>query len=1080
MPLLEASSHSSPTARNDETLAHLRQSIDRAVRLLPVQGPIRVFVAQNTFQALEHLPFDQAVVEGARLYGGQPYLPETRYRELMASGRIRAIDLRAVVDADPAVSDRTPIAGLATRRELRLAMLEHPIRSAPTAELRWLVAETDALRVMRSDVAAPIREQFVERTRRWIMRDVRDGKSGERAEGRAAGLAANVDNLIAQFGAKSIDRWSGATWEAFALQLTWRLAHQGGRSWEPPAHRPLPGAIRLRQLLLDATGVDIDPWVDDLLIRFCSAFLDQGFARWQLPGRERGFFGALAEHLRALPSPEPWFASVRAELDRYEAAGSDPIASILDSLADLGIGPAEFDDYVTATLMVLRGWAGMIRQIETRGDRAVAPIPAGSLDEYLAARLILERSALRYAARRQLKFAGTLAELRRSIRRPVDRHDGSGLEQRTFRLFQVAQLLGWDPSRLYPLSREQWHDLVGEIETFSGLERRATFHRAYERQYRDATLDALAVRARQRGTESPKSAAPNADAANGNGPLGNGSNGHAAIATPSGRRSSAANADTVFQLIACIDDREESFRRHLEEVCPQAETFGAAGFFSVAMYYRGAADAHYVPLCPIVIQPSHYVREDVMVRFEESHRRRAATRAALGNASHQMHVGSRTIAGGALLTGLFGPLASVPLVARVLFPRLTGQIRRLAASVVQPPPLTQLELERTTAEPGNVDGSIGFTVDEMIGIGQRLLTEIGLVERFAPLVFVMGHGSSSYNNPHKSAYDCGACGGGGGGPNARALAEMLNDIRVRDGLAERGIRIPRETWFVGGIHNTCDDSVECFDLERLPKSHQRRFGEAFAAIDRACDRNAHERCRRFVSAPLDLTFEGARRHVQGRSEDLAQTRPEFGHASTAICVVGRRERTRGLFMDRRAFLTSYDPTRDDSSGTILTRVLQAVVPVCSGISLQYFFSNVDSNGLGSGTKLPHNVTGLLGVMDGPSSDLRTGLPWQGVEIHEPIRLLFVIESTVPVFERILDAFPTIARVFRNEWVQVALLDPDSSRIDVFERGTFRPYRPSIDELPTVHESPDWYRGWRDHLGFALIDPAVPPRRPERP
>ncbi len=73
--------------------------------------------------------------------------------------------------------------------------------------------------------------------------------------------------------------------------------------------------------------------------------------------------------------------------------------------------------------------------------------------------------------------------------------------------------------------------------------------------------------------------------------------------------------------------------------------------------------------------------------------------------------------------------------------------------------------------------------------------------------------------------------------------------------------------------------------------------------------------------------------------------------------------------------------------------MAAVVPVCAGISLEYYFSFVDNDRYGCGTKLPHNVTSLVGVMDGHASDLRTGLPWQMVEIHEPVRILFVVETT---------------------------------------------------------------------------------------
>jgi uncharacterized protein len=240
-------------------------------------------------------------------------------------------------------------------------------------------------------------------------------------------------------------------------------------------------------------------------------------------------------------------------------------------------------------------------------------------------------------------------------------------------------------------------------------------------------------------------------------------------------------------------------------------------------------------------------------------------------------------------------------------------------------------------------------------------------------------------------------------------------------------------------------------------------------IDSSCNRNAHERCRRFLSAPLTLSFAAAREHVEERAEDLAQTRPELGHATNAITIVGRREWSRGLFLDRRAFLTSYDPTEDDGECTILTRILLAVFPVCAGINLEYYFSNVDNGGFGAGTKLPHNLASLLGVMDGAASDLRTGLPWQMVEIHEPVRSLFLIETTPESMIRIMDRNEGIGRLCRNGWILLALIDPISRSLSVFQDGTFQAYQTRSSVLPRAASSVDWYRGWRDHLDFAEIE-----------
>jgi hypothetical protein len=414
-----------------------------------------------------------------------------------------------------------------------------------------------------------------------------------------------------------------------------------------------------------------------------------------------------------------------------------------------------------------------------------------------------------------------------------------------------------------------------------------------------------------------------------------------------------------------------------------------------------------------------------------------------------------------------GVLWVVPLVLWVLFPWLRQRLSRLDTAL-DARTSTTLRLDREDAPPP-IGRHTGFTPEEMAGIVRRELANIGIDGRIAPLVFVLGHGSTSLNNPHESAHDCGACGGGRGGPNARAFARMANDPRVRTILAESGERIPAGTWFVGGQRDTASNAVVFFDAELVPAALSATFERAREAFERARTAEAHERSRRFKAVPGALPPRLALFHVQARSADLAQVRPEYGHATNAFCVVGRRARTRNLFLDRRAFLVSYDPERDPA-GSALARLLAAVVPVVAGISLEYWFGFVDPTGYGSGTKLPHNVTCLLGVMDGAQSDLRTGLPWQMLEIHEPVRLALVVEARREVLERILREDATLRRLVENRWIFLARLDPDARELFEVDGSGFRRYAPEHPLRSVEGGSMAFYRGKRGHLPFVRLEP----------
>ena len=164
-----------PEGQTDRSarLQRLREVIRNASHVLPAQGPITVFIHHNTMHAFEHLSFHEAVKKGAQIFGCHPYLSEDRYRDALARGRIRFSELNEVLEDDlgPRAGEEIPCFG--TRRQLWMAMLQYPLRSGPTEELVWYVAEANALRRVRADVSSAVRSRLIAETRRWVIRDLR-------------------------------------------------------------------------------------------------------------------------------------------------------------------------------------------------------------------------------------------------------------------------------------------------------------------------------------------------------------------------------------------------------------------------------------------------------------------------------------------------------------------------------------------------------------------------------------------------------------------------------------------------------------------------------------------------------------------------------------------------------------------------------------------------------------------------------------------------------------------------------------------------------------------------------------------
>ncbi|MBC7451329.1 MAG: DUF2309 family protein, partial [Cytophagales bacterium] len=331
-----------------------------------------------------------------------------------------------------------------------------------------------------------------------------------------------------------------------------------------------------------------------------------------------------------------------------------------------------------------------------------------------------------------------------------------------------------------------------------------------------------------------------------------------------------------------------------------------------------------------------------------------------------------------------------------------------------------------------------------------LLRSIGLIKNFAPIVYAIGHGASSVNNPHYSAYDCGACYGRPGSVNAKVISTMANHPEVRAILIARGLNIPVTTQFVGGLHDSTRDEIVFFDEQLLSVENKNRHMKNEAVFAKASDYNAKERSRRFAS--IDTTLSPAEIHekIRIRSVSLFEPRPELNHATNAICIIGRRSLSKHLFLDRRSFLNSYDYTTDPD-GKYLLGILKAAAPVCGGINLEYYFSRVDNHKLGAGTKLPHNVMGLIGVANGIDGDLRPGLPSQMIEVHDPVRMLFIVEHMPEVVLKTVQIAADTYEWFNNEWVNLSVIHPETKELFVFKDEKFVPYQPLTKHIEAISD-----------------------------
>ena len=1050
----------------------LRGMIRLAGEVIAQYWPMRTFVHHNPLHSLEYLPFEETVRRGKQFMGGNGYLSGHLYRHYLKAGRIQSTHLDAALK--PLVHDKHFVIG--SRR----------------------VTHGDVLRACLAEgictpVVEPLDDQLPDPSNDLINR-----------------LAANLA-AVPMFSDLDERIRSIAEGDQAALCRWLTLSH-----WCD-----------------DTLGTHIVQQINDQLIKWCEAYLDEGHATWAMPGREKGLYGAW----KALAVHEWSPCGIVDSGKKISQLPEHPEDALLESLAALGI-PAELrQDYLSLQLTALPGWAGFIKwRAEERDYPWQQAYPAG-LVKFLAIRVWYARELVHQACRKELgiegrydavtaymqmhseeyymrrqRVAGRLpalyaeevdrlahqkddgwkALLARYRVEVVPRQEAAARRGAARKLLALARSLNIDAAQFADCSPLDLKQVVDWMDAFPESDHGPVWLKAFEAGYQEQLLATLA-RAQAVSRSAPQA--------------------------PTENQAERPLSQSVF----CIDVRSEPFRRHLESTGAH-ETYGFAGFFAAFIRYRAWGKEHDTEQFPVIMRAKNEVRE-IPRSYLDHALSKHESRTRMVHAGHTLlhdlkenvitpyvmveSLGwfySLPIFGKTLLPllyrrwnvwlrGLFVPPLATTLTVDKLAPAETAdvlaaeqqatvrhalQVRTsLRRSQITPelvealrqraligeddpgPPLTQAATgaglssevltsfiaalrqhhginQRASSRQKERITRTGFTLEEQAVTVETALRMMGLTKHFARLVLICGHGSTSENNPFESALDCGACGGNEGNPNARVLATMANNQKVRERLAKNGLEIPSDTYFLAGQVNTTTDEVQLFDLEDTPPPHRTDIARLVEDLKKTTSLTNQERCTRFPDVAPTLSAQGAASHVQRRSVDWSQIRPEWGLSGNTAFIIGPRDLTKALDLTGRVFLHSYD-YRGDPSNRLLEVILTGPQVVAQWINMEHYFSAVDNEVYGAGSKIYHNVVGRIGIMSGPWSDLRLGLAKQtvmngDVPYHEPMRLLTVVAAPRERIEKLIARHETLEQYYRNEWVYLVALEP--------EEGIFYRYRPT--------------------------------------
>ncbi|MFT4579799.1 MAG: hypothetical protein ACI9UO_002647 [Nitrospinales bacterium] len=971
-----------------EDRKQVRQIVLKASEPIAPFWPMRTMVAQNPIHGLEYLPFDEAVRKGKKLLGGNGYLSNEEYRQFYQNGRITQEGFeRAFSRVGPRVDEQDSIQvgsrKITSKDVLRLHIL-FGFKELPLSLLEWELSGGEAIKKFRKDLSEESQKKIIEQTENKQCRDNLE-------ETYLTNLWESVLATLEQSGIGDPSQTS----EGLSSQTSVSL----------PSQRTISDWVG------DLTEGGVVDQINTQLIKWVAAFLDEGLADWEMPGREEGFYQVWRNLAQKDFSGK--LLGIKNFAQKVHSLPAAPEDAIRSSLHQLEIPQEQWKDYLSRQLSLLPGWTRYIRWLEEHPAYHAQQKHPIDTTQYLAVRLFYEVELANIKCQQEWGIDGTVSSLTAywndrcdEYHQRIEHRNPSGDPakqmkcRQAWRLFHLAQFLELSPREAQELSPTDAQTLLQWLDDFPADQHSPVWIEAYEDSYREKFLKNISV---HRGKVPELEIRPHA------------------------------------QLVFCIDVRSESFRRHIEAQGPY-ETLGFAGFFGISISHQPFDSIQRGLLCPVLLTPSHAVTETPRSGEEAAlEKYSSGTRwSLLGD--HLFHHMKHHPVGSMMAIDVLGLFFSLGLAGKTLFHKTFHTMTSTFESWFTHRVSTQVSISATTdsqnpkigevhAE-GVPDGlALGFTLSERATFIENGLRAMGLTKNFARLMCLCGHGSETDNNPYYGALDCGACGGKPGDANARVFAAMANEPEVRRILKENGLPIPEDTWFLPGKHNTTTDRVEFYDLEELPDSHKGDLQSLNKDLREAGAKQALERCQRIPSAPTAVSPEQAFAHVDERSCDWANPRPEWGLAGNGAFLIGRRKLSRELDLGGRSFLHSYDPVADPE-GAILEKIMTAPLIVTQWINAGYYFSAVDPHAYGSGSKVLHNVVGGVGMMLGTQSDLQMGFPLQTVNngkthYHEPMRLLAIIEQTPSVISSIIQKHTILQQLFHNQWLTLVALDPNN-------------------------------------------------------